>query len=208
MPESGFGASCRLSNGAEAKAFCPANPVLFLINAKGLRLAEGAPHSVDAIFAGTRPFATEFSSMTGFPDHPALTWIGQPALSLPVYAQLFDGAAVEIMGASPYLNAKAAGISFALHPDHSVRAVFLYAAGVEDFAQYAADPLPAGLSFSSTRADVRAVLGAPAMSADAGGVGLMAIDFAFDRFEDGARYLRFEYWPDDAGARLVTVGED
>ncbi len=144
--------------------------------------------------------------MTQLPDHIAFGWLDQAALALPVYGQLFNGAAVQTMGESPYLNAKAAGISFGLNDDHSVRAVFLYAKGIEGFSAYVALPLPAGLTFDSTRSDVRGALGDPALMADAGGAGLMAIDFAFDRFEDGLRYLRFEYAPDVAGIRLVTIG--
>ena len=137
--------------------------------------------------------------------HPAFGWVGQPALSLDVYAERFAGAAVEIMGESPYLNATGAGLSFALHEDHTVRAVFLYAAGVEGFDQYAA-PLPAGLAFRDDRAKVRAALGEPAMNGEAGGVGLMAIEFSFDRYEPNEHYLRFEYLADDRGIRLVTIG--
>jgi hypothetical protein len=116
------------------------------------------------------------------------------------------------MGESPYLNAKGAGVSFALfgYDDPAaavVRAVFLYAQGVEGFEQYAADPLPAGLSFASRRADVRrSSLGQLVQSGDAGGVGFMAIEFAFDRFEADGQYLRFEYHPGDGSIRLVTIG--
>lgn len=137
--------------------------------------------------------------------HIVFTWIGQPALSLPVYGELFDGVKPEIAGESPYLSAKAAGIEFALYSDHRVRAVFLYAGGVEDNAQYVG-ALPAELSFASSRADVRAALGNPVFSIEAGGVGIMAIDYSADRYEDAAHYLRFEYAPGDASIRMVTAG--
>jgi hypothetical protein len=141
---------------------------------------------------------------------PWATWVGRPAFDLDVYAQLFDGARIELMGESPYLNAKGAGVSFALDGDDPaavVRTVFLYSHGVENFAQYAADPLPAGLSFASSRADVRRSLGQPVQSGDASsGVGLIAIEFSFDRFESDELYLRFEYHPGDGAVRLVTIG--
>jgi hypothetical protein len=143
--------------------------------------------------------------MPQFSDHPIFAWLGQPALGLDIYAQAFDGASVEIMGESPYLNAKGAGISFALSPDHSVRAAFLYHQDVEGFAAYQGS-LPKGLTLAHSRADVRAALGEPAMSMDAGGVGLMAIDFAFDRFEEADIYLRCEYLPGDNAIRLITIG--
>jgi hypothetical protein len=135
----------------------------------------------------------------------AFAWINQLAPSLPVYAELFNGAEVQIMGESPYLNAKAAGISFALTPDQLVQSVFLYADGIEDFAQYT-QPLPAELSFNSSRSEVRLALGEPVFSAEVGGVGLMAIEHSFDRFEDDVHYIRFEYMPGDLAIRIVTLG--
>ncbi len=143
--------------------------------------------------------------MTFAPNHEIFSWIGQPALDLPVYAERFEGAEIEIAGESPYLYGRAAGIQFALNPDHSVRAAFLHAEGVEDFAQYAG-ALPGNISFSNTRADVRAAIGEPVFSGEAGGVGLMAIEHSFDRFESGCHYLRFEYRAGDASIRLVTAG--
>jgi hypothetical protein len=140
-----------------------------------------------------------------FGTHRAFAWIDQPVSKLNGSAQMFDGAKVEIMGESPYLNVRPAGVSLALTDDHRVRAVFLYSQDVEDFGQYA-DELPAGVSFADKRADVRSSLGKPAMSGDAGGVGLMAIEFSFDRFETDERYLRFEYRPNDGAIRLVTIG--
>jgi hypothetical protein len=38
------------------------------------------------------------------------------------------------------------------------------------------------------------------------GTGLMAIEFAFDRFGHGGQYVRFEYASADDGLRLVTLG--
>ncbi len=143
--------------------------------------------------------------MTEFTSHPAFSWLGKDALSLPIYAERFDGAAITIMGESPYLDAKNSGIELALNADHTVKAVHLYAQGVEDFVAYA-EPLPAGLALSSSRANVRLALGEPAMSMDAGGVGLMAIEFAFDRYEEGDHYLRFEYARGAAALRMVTFG--
>lgn len=143
--------------------------------------------------------------MPDFTNHPAFAWLGKDALSLPIYAERFDGAAITNMGESPYLNMKTAGIELALNPYHTVRAVHLYAKGVEEFDAYA-DDLPAGLTLASSRAYARAALGEPTMSMEAGGVGLMAIEFAFDRFETGDHYLRVEYRPGEAGIRLVTIG--
>ncbi len=140
-----------------------------------------------------------------FDSHPAFGWFGKPAFDLDVYAQLFNGAKAEILGESPYLNAKSAGVSFALNDDETVRAVFLYSQGVERFEQYS-HTLPAGLSFTSSRAEVHKVLGKPVMSGEVGGVGVFAIEFSFDRYEADDRYLRFEYLAGDKAIRLVTIG--
>jgi hypothetical protein len=138
-------------------------------------------------------------------DYEPLSWIGAPAKSLAAYADLFDGAEAEIMGESPYLNAKGAGVSFALEDDGNVRTVFLYSQGFEDFAQYTG-ALPADLTFASSRERARAALGTPVMSGEPGGIGLMAIEYAFDRFEHGDRYMHFQYKAGDKGILLVTIG--
>jgi hypothetical protein len=143
--------------------------------------------------------------MTFPPPHEAFDWIGQPALDLPVYKRLFNGAKPVIAGESPYLSAKENGVEFALRPDHTVRAAFFYSQGVEDYAQYQG-PLPSDLSFGKNRADVRSALGEPAMSGEAGGTGIFALDHSFDRYEDGVHYLRFEYQTGDAAIRLITIG--
>jgi hypothetical protein len=143
--------------------------------------------------------------MTSFTDHPAISWLGADPLTLPIYTECFDGAAVKIMGESAYLNAKRAGISLALTREHKVQTVFLYSEGVEGFTAYVR-ALPAGLTLASNRADVRAALGEAAMSAEPGGIGLMAIAFGFDRFEADDHYLHFEYLPGEGGIRLVTFG--
>jgi hypothetical protein len=139
-------------------------------------------------------------------DFPMLAWLNQPYDAVEGYAALFNGAAPEIMGESPYLNARDAGIAFALTKKNAVQAIFLYAGGIEDFAAYQGT-LPAGLTFTSPRADVRAAMGSePAFSGEAGGTGIFAIAHSFDRFEDGAFYVRFEYAAGDDGVRLVTMG--
>jgi hypothetical protein len=138
-------------------------------------------------------------------EHPAFGWVGEPAMQLEIYHSSFAGAKPVIMGESPYLNSTPAGVSFALTKKHTVKAVFLYAKDVENFAQYVG-PLPAVLTFSSTRNDVKAVLGEAVFSGEAGGIGLMAIEHSFDRYEHGSRYLRFEYMPGNGSIRLVTIG--
>jgi hypothetical protein len=139
-------------------------------------------------------------------DFPMLGWLNLPYDTADGYAALFKDAAPEIMGESPYLNCRDAGIAFALDRKDKVIAIFLYAADVEGFVKYRAD-LPAGLSCCSTRADVNAAMGrAASFSGESGGEGIFAIEHSFDRFEDGPFYIRFEYWLGNAGVRLVTMG--
>jgi hypothetical protein len=138
-------------------------------------------------------------------EHPAITWLGADPYILPVYAESFGGAAAIALVETPYLSAKGAGISFALTRDQKVQTVFLYSEGYEGFSAYAGT-LPAGLSLASSRADVRAALGVPVMSGEKGGVGIMAIDFSFDRFEDGENYMNFNYLPGDEAVNLLVIG--
>ncbi len=144
--------------------------------------------------------------MSIFNDHPALRWLDKDPFGLPVYSELFAGAQIETMGESPYLNAEMAGISFALSRKNRVQSVFLYGGDLEGFAAYTG-PLPGGLSFANSRADLRGALGTPAMSGEAGGIGLMAIEHSWDRFESEGVYVRFEYHTGDSAIRLVTIGQ-
>jgi hypothetical protein len=143
--------------------------------------------------------------MTQAFDFPLLSWLGQKYDAVDGFAKTFKGAKPETMGESLYLNARERGIACALTKKRAVSAVFLYAQGVEGFTQYTG-ALPAGIGFTSSRAAVRAAMGEPVLSGEPGGKGLFAIEHRFDRFEDGAHYIRFEYVPGDAGIRLVTLG--
>jgi hypothetical protein len=138
-------------------------------------------------------------------EHPAITWLGADPYTLSVYAESFESAAAIALVETPYLSAKGAGISFALTRDQKVRTVFLYSEGYEGFSAYTG-VLPAGLSLASSRADVRAAMGEPVMSGEKGGVGIMAIDFSFDRFEDGENYMNFSYVPGDMAVHLLVIG--
>jgi hypothetical protein len=133
-------------------------------------------------------------------------YLGQLGRKVDIYPTTFKSAEVEIMGESPYLNARDAGISFALNKKLKVEAIFLYADNVEGFKQYQ-DILPGGLLFEMSRAQVRKALGDPSMSGEAGGTGIFSIEFSFDRYESDSNYLRFEYTAKDEHIRLVTMGK-
>jgi hypothetical protein len=144
--------------------------------------------------------------MTQIFESPIFSYLGQLGREVDIYPTTFNSVEVEVMGESNYLNARDAGISFALNKQLKIDAIFLYADGVEDFKQYQED-LPGGLSFDMSRAQVRKVLGEPSFSGEAGGTGIMAIKFSFDRYESDTNYIRFEYTEKDKQIRLVTMGK-
>lgn len=139
-------------------------------------------------------------------ESPIFSYIGQPGREVDIYPTTFNSAEVEVMGESNYLNARDAGISFALSKKLKVDAIFLYADQVEDFQQYQGD-LPGGFSFDTSRAQVKKALGEPSFSGEAGGEGIMAIEFSFDRYESDTHYIRFQYTENDTQIRLVTIGK-
>jgi hypothetical protein len=139
-------------------------------------------------------------------ESPIFDYLGQLGHEVDIYLTTFKSAEVEIMGESPYLNARNAGISFALNKKLKIEAIFLYANKVENFKQYQ-DVLPGGLTFEMSRAQVRKALGEPSMSGEVGNSGIFAIEFSFDRYESDSTYLRFEYADQDKYIRLVTIGK-
>jgi hypothetical protein len=139
-------------------------------------------------------------------ESPIFGYIGQLWNKVDIYSTTFNSVEPEVMGESNYLNARDAGISFALDKKSKVESIFLYSDGVEDFKQYS-EELPGEILFEMSRAQIRKALGEPGFSGEAGGVGLMAIDFSFDRYESDIHYIRFEYAEKDAHIRLVTIGK-
>jgi hypothetical protein len=138
-------------------------------------------------------------------DSPLFGYLGQLWSDVNIYPSVFGSAKPKIAGESKYLNAPDAGISFALTKKLKVESIFLYAKGIENFSQYD-DALPGGLSFAQSRKHVRKALGDPVFSGEVGGIGLMAIDFSFDRYESETHYLRVTYAENDVTIRLITLG--
>jgi hypothetical protein len=139
-------------------------------------------------------------------ESPIFGYLGQLWNQVDIYSTTFNSAESEVMGESNYLNARDSGMSFALDKKLKVESIFLYTNGVEGFRQYSGK-LPGGISFEMSRIQVRKMLGESSFSGEAGGTGLMAIDFSFDRYESDAYYIRFEYTEKDAHIRLVTIGK-
>lgn len=143
--------------------------------------------------------------MTNIFAHQLFANIGQKAFETELYTQSFNGADVEIMGESPYLNASDAGIELVLSKKHTIEAIHLFNGAAEGFCRYSG-LFPLDIDFDMTRAHVRLKLGKPAMSAEAGGIGIMAIEHSFDRYEDDRFYIRIQYEAGDSAVALITLG--
>jgi hypothetical protein len=137
---------------------------------------------------------------------PIFGYLGQLWNQVEIYSTMFNSAVPKVFGESKYLNSPDAGISFALNKKLNIEAIFLYADGVEGFKQYL-EGFPGGVSFEMSRSEVRKALGEPSFSTEVGGIGLMAIDFALDRYESDTNYICYEYTEKDASIRLVTIGK-
>jgi hypothetical protein len=133
-------------------------------------------------------------------------YLGQLWNQVDIYSTTFNSAKLGTAGESNYLNSRDAGISFALNKKLKVESIFLYADQVEEYKQYQ-EELPGGISFDMSRTQVRKALGKPVFSTEAGGTGIMAIDFSLDRYESDTDYICFEYTEKNAHIRLVTIGK-
>jgi hypothetical protein len=139
--------------------------------------------------------------------HPLIAALGKPIDGNALLSAAF-GQDAEASGGGDddrYLTAIPLGLEAVTARDGTVKAIFFKAAGIEDFAPYQ-DALPNGLTFADSRAVVRQALGDPVRAGEAGGTGIMAIPYAWDRYEDGTHYLRCEYEDGDASIRMVTIG--
>ena len=136
---------------------------------------------------------------------PLFDYVGKRFDAIDIHPTVFQSAKPKIAAESLYLYANDAGIQLALTKrTFLVSAIFLFAEGVEKCRQYVGD-VPCGLRFAQMREDVRTLLGAPAISMNAGGEGIMAIAHDFDRYETDTHYLRVEFFK-GAGIRLITIG--
>jgi hypothetical protein len=143
--------------------------------------------------------------MKGLFDHFAFSSLDKSAFESDIYASHFAGRQIEIMGASPYINARDAGIELCLSKKHQIEAIHFFNGTMDGFCRYQ-DALPGNVTFDWTRDQVKTAFGTPALSGDAGGVGIMALSHSFDRFETDNVYIRFEYEVVGDLVRLVTIG--
>jgi hypothetical protein len=106
-----------------------------------------------------------------------------------------------------FIQNKKRGVAVWLDHHQRISVIGLHSKGFEKGAGYAGD-LPAGLSWITSREAARSLLGAPESSADAGGVGIMALEFSWDRWAlDTGGFIRVEYIAGDSGIRAIQLQE-
>jgi hypothetical protein len=143
--------------------------------------------------------------MSQIPQSPFFDYLGQKVTTLDIYRETFKLAEPVDIEGFKYLSALEEGISLSLSKTLEVETVFLYAEGIEGFQQYK-HSLPNELSFLSSRTDIRQHLGAPSSSGEASGIGIMAVPFAWDRYDSERGYLHIQYEEGENQIRLLTIG--
>ena len=102
-----------------------------------------------------------------------------------------------------YLSCPASGYLLS-HAGGRVNTLFVFLVPTDEYQAFSA-PLTAGLSSSSTRADVRRVFGVPALSGEAKTLPVLGRKGAWDRYEQGALCVHFEYTDPEGRVRQITV---
>ena len=118
-----------------------------------------------------------------------------PALEPETHAELEEGL--------HYLRSESDGLLIKLSETGEVLTIFLMAEGKEGFSQFAG-PLPAGLSFGSTRREVVMALGAPAFIRPPGKVGSFMLGELM-RFDKPGYSIHVQFRSSGAGIELVTA---
>ena len=96
------------------------------------------------------------------------------------------------------------GVSFVLPDNKTIGAVQLHSHGHEGFSGYA-NALPAGLSFSMNREEVRKLLGEPDRSGEEGEVLFLGKKPAWDSFFEGSFRIHVEYNFGQSALQLITI---
>lgn len=104
--------------------------------------------------------------------------------------------------AGTYWESPHSGITI-LVTNNVVNSIFLHADGKDEFSQYQGS-LPYGLTFSSSRDDARAILGAPVSSSDGVYIPDLTIG-GWDRFQLPGISLHLTYKANNQAISLVTL---
>jgi hypothetical protein len=106
-----------------------------------------------------------------------------------------------------FIQNKKQGVAVWLDHHQRITAIGLHSKGFEKGAGYTGD-LPADLVWATSRIAARTSFGPPESSGDAGGVGIMAVEFSWDRWAlDTGGFMRIEYTAGDSGIRAIQFQE-
>ena len=107
------------------------------------------------------------------------------------------------MSGTPYWESDANGIAFEVE-DGTIDTVFLFGNGKDGFETYSAG-LVAGLTFASSRADVRAALGEPVQSEGPQHLATDVHNGGWDKFAIDRYFFHFTYAARDGVLELLTM---
>ena len=142
--------------------------------------------------------------MTSIFESPFFDMLRLPFREVDGFADLFGDATPTKHAGFSYLNSLTNGISFSLDRKKRIDTVFLYGGGFEKFDRFTGD-LPGGLTFDTSRGDVRRLHGEPHQVGEIGGVGIMHNDTAFDTYTSEVHYVRITYNPSESAIHLITL---
>jgi hypothetical protein len=111
---------------------------------------------------------------------------------------------MEFVEDEAYVELNEAGVAFVLPEGRTVVAVQLYSEGLDGYRKFG-KPLPEGLTFEMSQAEVRARLGQPKTAAVRGHVPGLGTVSAWDSFALPAYRLHLQYTLDGQGIRLVSL---
>jgi hypothetical protein len=136
-------------------------------------------------------------------DWPLLNALGQP-ISTELLHDWFDAKPAQ----GEWMLSKSKGVSAVFDHHHRLTAWNYYTKGIEPGAKEYVGELPGTLTWATSRAQARKIFGPPESSGEVGGVGLMAIEFSWDRWHlDTGAFIRCEYAPNDASIRQIQLQE-
>jgi hypothetical protein len=148
--------------------------------------------------------------MTTVPDHPLFNHFGgaieQTELLHEAKLTLWKKAKPSDGSGARYRN-KEAGIEvLCILKASTISTIFLHGVAVPRQNKAYTQPLPGGITFAMSRAEVRKVLGQPASTLEKSGTGIFAITNAEDRWLTSAGHrMHVVYAPDDNSVTLVSI---
>ncbi len=115
-----------------------------------------------------------------------------------------DAVAVESIDGRLYGEILIAGVSFVVGDDGLIGTVHVHPEGHEGYRGYVG-PIPSGIRFDMTRAEVRSHLGSPSAAGEPRTIDYYEDGPAWDRFDLGHAQMHVEYAVDGRSIQLVTL---